>query len=127
MPQVQVLPNFAEVVRVSSNADDKTISLIFRAEDNQNFAITLPAAVSPRLVQILLEKTPISDIDPLSFASRLSSLKTAIDQDGNPLLGLFFPSAIPVTIHLTAETISLLKFALTDLETKMGSGKDAQH
>lgn len=63
----------------------------------------------------------------MSYAARLSSLKTGIDENQNPLLGLFFPSSLPVTIHLTAESISLLKLALTDLETKMGSGKHAKN
>ena len=76
MPQVQVLPNFAEVVHVSSNADDKTISLIFRAEDNQNFAITLPAAESPRLVQILQRawKSSASYAWAWAFEGRLKAL-----------------------------------------------------
>lgn len=127
MTKVIQLPKFKALRDVKANTADKSISLIFEATSSEHFEITVPSDVVSQLVPVLLEKSPQPDIEPMSFSTPLSMLRTAIDENGSPLLGLFFPSSIPISLLLNHETMSLLKQAVSSLESKTGVGSNAKH
>lgn len=127
MPKATQLPLFTELTHAIPDEENRVISVILTDQDNQHFAIPLTSQVAAELISVLLEQTPQPIDEPESSVAGLSRIRTGFDEKGNPLLGLFFRNSLPVSVHLTHETISLLKQSLVDLELKMGMSDDPAH
>ena len=89
--------------------------LTVETADGQSVTLDLGANLIAELVPLLLSSSPPSSVPPFSFASRLRGAQIALDQEGNRLLSLFFPSSIPLCLHLGAYEIKALQNILSEL------------